>query len=79
MDISLPLGLRERHATITLQHTMQIRTAALAQEISVVSRRTDAHGAGCASKRVAEAVRQTLELVGAELDLIAQHNVVCGF
>ena len=57
---------------------MEVRTAAFAQQISVVGGRTDADRASRVCERVAEKVRQTLELIGTELAVVLDHDIVRG-
>lgn len=54
----------------------QVVAGSEGDQVGVVGRRRDRHGARAAHVRVAQLVRQTLQLVGVEVVVVPQHVVV---
>ena len=78
-DLVLPTSAGSRGATVrhTLQQRMNVTSTTLASEISIVRRRHQTDGLGRASEHVADVVRQALQLVRADADLVVDDVVVC--
>jgi hypothetical protein len=55
---------------------VEVGTTTFAEQIGVIRRRTQAHGASGASKCVAKTVGQVLKLVSSELDLVLENHVM---
>ena len=58
---------------------MEIGSTSLAKKVGVVRRGADANSTSCSCKRVAQIVRQVLELVRSELILVLENDVMRGF
>ena len=79
MDVPVPRILGESFCAVTFEDPVEIGSASLAKKVSVVRRRADANSTSCSCKRVAQIVRQVLELVCSKLILVLENDVMRRF